>query len=834
MNSDFELRIQYHQYHEKGPRLSFHLRSNIKIFNYFDRNVGEIEFHGDPEFYAQQLFSELDDLTLQAESYESSDDTNEAIGVLQRIGQKLYADLFPPLLKDAYRNIRRKIKHDDPFTILIITDDPWIPWELVKPYAYDKDRQEIIDDDPFLCESFLLTRWLVDIAPPTELEVQQATIVVPPSNLDHTAHEEEYFQKTIKNTVGLQVQETLRTVKQVRDGLQRDRSQIWHFACHGSFESRGPDNSAIHLEGGSFRAGEVFGPIETGIAQTKPFIMLNACHTARYDYTLTGLGGWAQRLTKAGASVFIGAQWMADDELAAIYTQVLYDELWRGRTLAQASHTARITIRERAPANPTWLAYAVYGNPHFRFILKKSEETSFGSASVEAIDIPIQNKEEASTTELPSSTPILSVMLEDSGVLVLTIEEALRQFVITIGWQPSKNGFTHTKSHIVTYRISREQLLHASVAAQNTLYQVTWMPSYRMGLRGKFADRREALYQCAVAGNKLYTVLFFPDDIDDNQLESLRRIREWINMTYVNDSSSLPHIRILSHILPESLPWTVFYPYPVEQPSDVDHRLFWGCRYRLEILTPRLQRNTQIIIPDRDKLEIVGGLYTFRVPTNEGVLDVTKNHVAMLQSIQGRKKHVKIDLREQFDQTIFKDFLQDSDVIYMFCHARGLRFSDTSLDYESISNLKDIFARLAPEVRAKYGDLIKLQSDTYSPNDPNINDSWFKFNRTLLPLRMLEQWDLRLDRGPLIIISEGVGSSFVPFFSKLGARGLIFAETPMLAIFAAAFGHRLMQRLADGEEIGQILPSLRTTFIEEERNVLGLCYAHYGATSLAF
>jgi hypothetical protein len=56
MNSDFELQIQYRQYHEKGPRLSFHLRSNIKEFKYFNRNVGEIEFHDDPELYAQQLF----------------------------------------------------------------------------------------------------------------------------------------------------------------------------------------------------------------------------------------------------------------------------------------------------------------------------------------------------------------------------------------------------------------------------------------------------------------------------------------------------------------------------------------------------------------------------------------------------------------------------------------------------------------------------------------------------------------------------------------------------------------------------------------------------------
>jgi hypothetical protein len=785
--------------------------------------------------YAQQLFAELDDLTLQADLYESSDDTNEAIGVLQRIGQKLYAELFPSLLKEAYRNIRGKTKQNDPFTLLILTDDPWIPWELVKPYTYDKDREEIIDDDPFLCESFLLTRWLVDIAPPIELEVHRATIVVPPSNLAHTVHEEAYFQETVKNKLRLQVNKTLHTIKQVRDGLQHDRSQIWHFACHGSFDAHGPDNSSIQLEGGSFRAGEVFGPIETGIAQSQPFIMLNACHTARYDYTLTGLGGWAQRLTKAGASAFIGAQWMANDELAAIYTQIFYDELWRGQSLARASHTARLAIKERAPSNPTWLAYAVYGSPHLRFILKKSEETSFSSTSGGLISIPTKDEDKSSTAELPLSTHIPDIMTDDSDVLVLTIEEASRQFVITIDWQPSKNGFAHPKKPIVTYSVPRELLLHASAAARNTLDGLTRVPNYRLGSRGKLADRRESLYQCAVAGNKLYTLLFYPDDIDDSQEIVLRRVREWIYTSYVNDNSSLPHIRILTHILPESLPWTIFYPYPVGQPGEVDYRLFWGCRYQLEIVTPKLQYNMRTVISVREIMQIVGGVYTFRVPTEDGSIDeVTKNHVAMLQDIQGLKKRLKIDLREQLDQTTLRAFLQDSDIIYMFCHAHGIKTTDTLIESDFRERLKDLFAQLDPAVRDKYGDLLRLESDDYQPKDPHMPDSWFKLNSSLLPLRMLQQWDLRLDRGPLIIISQGVGSAFIPFFSKLGVRGLVFAEAPMLATFAAAFGHRLIKRLADGEEIGRILPALRSAFIEEERNVLGLCYAHYGATSLAF
>jgi hypothetical protein len=74
--------------------------------------------------------------------------------VLRALGEELYRDLFPPQLRRAYRDLSRSPVR----SVQITSDEPWIPWELLRPYD-DDDPHHIIDDD-FLCARFELTRWL--------------------------------------------------------------------------------------------------------------------------------------------------------------------------------------------------------------------------------------------------------------------------------------------------------------------------------------------------------------------------------------------------------------------------------------------------------------------------------------------------------------------------------------------------------------------------------------------------------------------------------------------------------------------------------------------------
>ncbi len=91
---------------------------------------------------------------------------------------------------------------------------------------------------------------------------------------------------------------------------------------------------------------------------------------------LTQLGGWAETFLDCEASAFIGALWEVNDALAAQFAREFYDRLWglgafegKQESLGQAFHAARLAIKQADAANPTWLAYVLYGDPYGQVVL---------------------------------------------------------------------------------------------------------------------------------------------------------------------------------------------------------------------------------------------------------------------------------------------------------------------------------------------------------------------------------------------------------------------------------------------------------------------------------
>ena len=102
-----------------------------------------------------------------------------------------------------------------------------------------------------------------------------------------------------------------------------------------------------------------------GLRTCRPLVFLNACHSGQVALSLTGLGGWADKFFReARASAFVGTLWEVSDDLAAEFARCFYTALADGSTLGEAVRTARLQIREKEKANPTWLAYALYGDPN--------------------------------------------------------------------------------------------------------------------------------------------------------------------------------------------------------------------------------------------------------------------------------------------------------------------------------------------------------------------------------------------------------------------------------------------------------------------------------------
>jgi len=64
--------------------------------------------------------------------------------------------------------------------------------------------------------------------------------------------------------------------------------------------------------------------------------------------------------------------WEINDDLAARFAVEFYNRFFglaghARQPLGQAFHEARLVLKDLDPANPTWLAYALYGNPRAKF-----------------------------------------------------------------------------------------------------------------------------------------------------------------------------------------------------------------------------------------------------------------------------------------------------------------------------------------------------------------------------------------------------------------------------------------------------------------------------------
>ena len=246
-------------------------------------------------------------------------------------------------------------------SLLITSDEPWIPWEMVKPYDQAAEKQ-----DDFLAAGWQLSRWLSGPGLGDRLNITSVCAVIPDVGLPFTRRESNYI--TGLGSQGVNIGGFLRTKMEVTNAAGQGQIQMIHVAAHGTFKNTNPDESPIKLQGGEElfprdMRGSWLGPLR----KERPILFLNACHSAEVGFSLTGLGGWASTAVREmRVSAFIGGLWEVNDDLASEIAVQFYENLHRDMTLGEAFHAARMFIRQQNPANSTWLAYSLYGDPNMR------------------------------------------------------------------------------------------------------------------------------------------------------------------------------------------------------------------------------------------------------------------------------------------------------------------------------------------------------------------------------------------------------------------------------------------------------------------------------------
>ena len=290
---------------------------------------------------------------------------------VRAIGWRLWAELVPAQIKSVYATHRTQWAGR---AMLVVSDEPWIPWELVLPY--DDPAGAWRDDAPWAI-NLALHRWLGGDAvnsaipgPPAMLRMSAlACIAQQAGNLRYASDERRILQEIAgrRNVADLSPSDArLASVL----ALLRGGGYDWlHFATHGQLSE---DNLSVSiaLEDDKLTPEALYGPeIRPHIARSHPGVVLNICHGARSAWALTQLGGWAQWFLSAGAGLFVAPLWTVTDAHAFAFAQTFLRPAAGGRcaatyTVAEAVAAARTAAV--GDGDPTWLAYSVYAHPNAR------------------------------------------------------------------------------------------------------------------------------------------------------------------------------------------------------------------------------------------------------------------------------------------------------------------------------------------------------------------------------------------------------------------------------------------------------------------------------------
>jgi hypothetical protein len=354
---DLELRIFWDP---EDYQFDFELDSPTRRFDFHNEPVGSIAIHrGD----LAERFRDLNRLAEQQlekvlvrDARVASRGSTPDVGNLTVEGRDLWKDLVPPDLKTAYEAFGGQEEGD--VTLLIVSNDPSFPWELVMPYRTKDGFYGL-----WWAVEFSLARWLAGYPPPaSRIGFERVCCVATSSQLSSAEREVAFFES---NNVQL---DTPQTQGELLNLLCERDYDILHFACHGRFDTREPDRSVLQLPDGSLfrpkdlllRVNEITGRLKGN----RPLVFLNACHSGRVGPSLTHLEGWAEAFIEMGCGAFIGCGWEVSDPLAAEFAIRFYEGFRGGKALGQAVHAARHRIRADHPTNSTWLAYYLYGDPN--------------------------------------------------------------------------------------------------------------------------------------------------------------------------------------------------------------------------------------------------------------------------------------------------------------------------------------------------------------------------------------------------------------------------------------------------------------------------------------
>ncbi|QXT34860.1 CHAT domain-containing protein [Sphingomonas sanguinis] len=301
--------------------------------------IGRIDLKDDAKRFSDTLLGSCPDLA-----------PNRVGRVMDGIGEHLWR-VAPAEFREGYAKWRAALGTD--FPIQFITEDPYVPWEMMKPEIADAGH--LFVDHP-------VARWPAQRTGLLRERLGRGEILsfvpsyAPGQGLPHAELEGRWMAQALGA-----VTMTARTDAffDVLDGRHPNGVAMIHFAGHGRVDT-GQRDGGIQLEDGFVGVMDVDQTRTVVGLECATLVLLNACETSAGARMLGTNTGWGAAIAARGFGGLLAPLWEVDDGMALeMIKAVLPALLQRRETLGESLRTAR---RVHCASSASAFAYLAHGD----------------------------------------------------------------------------------------------------------------------------------------------------------------------------------------------------------------------------------------------------------------------------------------------------------------------------------------------------------------------------------------------------------------------------------------------------------------------------------------
>lgn len=273
---------------------------------------------------------------------------------IEGFGEKLW-DRAPAEFRDLYWALHDHYQR--PLTIQFISDDPHLPWELMRPYRKDEVH-------PPLALRHAVARWIGRYAGylRNRLSAGRMITIAPryKSASTRLSMAEATAAKLVQRFHAQAVAGTLAGTNQLLEHPPDYPVALMYFTGHGLFNTDAADASAIKLEDGNLAVDEVRRREVLLGERWGTVVFFSACEVGATASTLGAVGGWADAFASRKFRAFIAPLWAIDEEDAAQVTEDLMAKIVNER---MPIGTALRDLRKQyGEVSPTFYSYLLFGD----------------------------------------------------------------------------------------------------------------------------------------------------------------------------------------------------------------------------------------------------------------------------------------------------------------------------------------------------------------------------------------------------------------------------------------------------------------------------------------